>query len=397
MAPTTVVRIKKGRAKPLFYRHPWVFSGAVEKVDGEFQAGDVVDVVGAEGTFIGRGYINAESKIIVRLLSWDEDEPIDADFWRKRIGEALALRTGLLGLPALTNAYRVVFSEGDYLPGLIVDRYGPCLVAQFLTAGVGVWRDAILAALEEVCAPASIIEHNESSYQDVEGTSLGGLVRGAEVGGPTEIVENGLRFLVDVLGGQKTGFYLDQRENRLAACRLAAGKSVLDCFTYTGAFAVYAAKIGRAARVVAVDSSEGSLELARENARLNGVENVEFRHGDVSDEIRAIKTAGEKFDMVILDPPKLARTRVGVPKAVNKYREINLLAMQALSPGGALVTCSCSQHVSEDILARVVSEAAREIGRTVQVLEYRSQAADHPVSATCTETKYLKCLICRVL
>ncbi|MEW6359789.1 MAG: class I SAM-dependent rRNA methyltransferase [Planctomycetota bacterium] len=395
--PAATVRVRKGRAKPLFYRHPWIFSGAVERIDGEFEAGDIVDVLDHDGAFIGRGYINAESTILVRLLTWDKDECIDPDFWRRRISRAVEMRVGLLNLPARTNAYRLIFSEADFLPGLIVDRYGSCLVAQLLTAGVNARRDEILSILEEVCTPTTIIERNESSYQEAEGASPGGLARGAEIEGPVEINENGLRFLVDVWKGQKTGFYLDQRENRMAAAQLAEGKNVLDCFTYTGAFAIYAAKLGRASRVVAIDSSAASIELGRENARLNGVENVEFRQGDVTQEIRVLKESGETFDMAVLDPPKLAHSRAGVPKASKKYLETNLQAVRILKPGGILVTCSCSQHIDEATLVRLVNQAGREIGRDVQIIEYRAQAPDHPVSAACPETKYLKCLICRVV
>ncbi|NOZ23037.1 MAG: class I SAM-dependent rRNA methyltransferase [Planctomycetes bacterium] len=397
MTPTAVVRVKRGRAKPLFCRHPWLFSGAVDKTDGEFEAGDIVEVLDHNGAFIGRGYINAESRILVRLLTWDKDEPIDADFWRRRIADAVEMRVGLLNLPAKTDACRLIFSEADFLPGLIADRYGQHLVVQFLTAGVNARREEILDILEELCTPAAVFERNESSYQETEGTSPGGLVRGQRTGGPVEIAENGLRFLVDIENGQKTGFYLDQRDNRLAAARFAEGKSVLDCFSYTGAFAIYAAKLGGASRVVAVDSSEAAVELGRENARRNEVDNVEFRRGDVTEEIRALKESGETFDMAVLDPPKLARSRAGVARASKKYIETNLQAIRVLKPNGVLVTCSCSQHIDEDTFVRLVSRAGREMGRKVQIVEYRSQAPDHPVSAACPETKYLKCLICRVL
>ena len=394
--PTATVRVKKGRAKPLFCKHPWIFSGTVDTIEGDFQAGDIVEVVDITGKPIGKGYINAESKILVRLLTWDMQEQIDGQFWRRRLASAVDLRTDLLDLPAVTNAYRVVFSEGDGLPGLIVDRYGQSLVVQFLTAGMNVHRDEILAILGDLCAPTSVLQRSDPSYQAVEGVPAGGMISGKELTAPIEITENGLRFLVDVKNGHKTGFYLDQRENRLAASRLTKGRRVLDCFTYTGAFAVYADKIGGAAHVVAIDSSESAVELGRENARLNGAHNIEFRHGDVSSEIRAIKDTGETFDMAVLDPPKLARTRAGVARAGKKYRETNLLAMQVLKPGGILVTCSCSQHVSEEVFLRLINEAAREAGRNVQILEPRTQAADHPISAACPETKYLKCLFCRL-
>jgi len=418
------VVIKKGRAKPLFFRHPWVFSGAVEKIEGEFQGGDVVEVVDCNGQFIAKGYINAESKILVRLLTWEPDEVIDDNFWRRRIENAIHLRERILGLPINTDAYRLVFSEGDGLPGLIVDKYRDYLAVQFLTLGANRWREQILDILEDLVQPAGIIERRGAAFQEIirpaveqesteAGASEGGeaepdstrsdremersvLLRGNSPDGPIEIRENGLNFYVDIQRGQKTGFYLDQRENRLAVLKYCQEQSVLDCFSYSGAFAIYATARGQAREAVTIETSVPATNLAKQNAELNGVSNVEIRTGDVMNEIRRLKEEGKTFDMVILDPPKFARSRAGVPRACGRYREVNLLAMQVLKPHGIMVTCSCSQHVSEQQFARILNEAAREAKRKVRIIEHRSQACDHPVPASCVETKYLKCFICHV-
>jgi len=394
---TARVILKKGRAKPLFFRHPWVFSGAVEKIEGEFNKGDIVEVADSTGRFIARGYINPDSKILVRLLSWEADEAINDDFWRRRLERAVNLRERALALPMTTDAYRMVFSEGDELPGLIVDKYRDYLVVQFLTLGMNVWRETILNLLEEIIQPAGIIERGGGAFQETDDIpERGRLLRGSEPEGLLQITENGLSFLVDMRAGQKTGFYLDQRENRAAAVRYFQGRSVLDGFCYSAAFSIYAAVTGLASSVVAVDSSQRAAELARKNVELNGAANVEVRCGDLLDEIRAAKEEDRKFDVVILDPPKFARSRAGVPRACGRYREVNMLAMQVLNRGGILMTCSCSQHVSAVQFVRVLNEAARDAGRRVRIFESRSQASDHPVPASCVETHYLKCFFCYV-
>lgn len=389
--------LKPRRAKPFFLHHPWVFSGAVGRVEGTPQKGGLVRVVDSAGVFIGRGMFNADSQIIVRLVSWDEAEAVDAAFWRGKIEAAVRLRQEVLHLPDSTNAYRLVYSESDGLPGLIVDRYGEALVVQFLTAGMAAQQELVLDTLVELLHPRAIIDRSDEDTMDKEAIPFThGLRRGEAPAGPVEVQSDGLRFLVDLGAGQKTGLFLDQRENRLAAARHVKGRRVLDGFCYTGAFGLTALKLGGAASVLALDRSGPALELARRNAALNGLEAVTFENANVSEKLRVLKRAGERFGAVILDPPKFARSRPGVERALRAYRDINLLAMQLLEPDGILVTCSCSGHVSAEEFLLTLNDSAVEAHTTCQVLERRGQSADHPVISSCPETGYLKCLVCRV-
>jgi 23S rRNA (cytosine1962-C5)-methyltransferase len=397
MSTPPTLFIKPRRAKPFFMRHPWVFSGAVGRVEGQPEKGDVIAVADAEGRFIGRGLFNPDSQIIVRLVSWKQDEAVDDAFWRGRIESALRLRRDVLRLPESTNAYRLIFSESDGLPGLVVDRYADWLVAQFLTAGMAKRADLLLDLLMELAAPKGIYCRADDEAGEKESMELKrGVARGQAPEGPVEITCDGLKFLVDLAGGQKTGFFLDQRENRLAAARWMKGRTLLDAFCYTGAFAVTASKLGGAARVTAIDRSEAALALARKNLDLNGVMNVEVRPGQVADELRELRRAGRRFGAVVLDPPKFARGGQGVERALRAYRDINLMAMHLLEEDGILVTCSCSGHVGEGDFLMMLNEAASEAGVSAQILERRSQSADHPVIVSCPETLYLKCFILRV-
>ena len=397
MSTEPTLFIKPRRAKPFFMRHPWVFSGAVGRIEGTPAKGDVIAVADAEGRFIGRGLFNPDSQIIVRLVSWKPEEAVDDALWRARIDAAIRLRRDVLRLPDSTNAYRLIFSESDGLPGLIVDRYADWLVAQFLTAGMAKRADAILDLLMERAAPKGIYCRADEEAGEKESMELRrGIARGQAPEGPVEIASDGLKFLVDLAGGQKTGFFLDQRENRLAAARWVKGRTVLDAFCYTGAFAIAASRLGGAARVTAVDRSEAALALARKNLDLNGVMNVEVRPGQVADELRELRKAGRRFGAVILDPPKFARGGQGVERALRAYRDINLLAMHLLEEDGILVTCSCSGHVGEGDFLMMLNEAASEAGVSAQILERRSQSADHPVIVSCPETLYLKCFILRI-
>jgi 23S rRNA (cytosine1962-C5)-methyltransferase len=392
-----VVVLKPRRAKPFFLRHPWVFSGSVAELRGEATKGGIAAVRDASGRFVGRGFYNPDSQIRVRLFTWDEARAIDADFWRARLRAAVRLRTEVLRLPEVTDAYRLVFSEGDLLPGLIVDRYADVLVVQVLSAGVAARRELFLDLLMDATKPRGILERSEGDALAEEKLAPArGLVRGEAPEGPITIASDGLRFRVDPLHGQKTGFYLDQRENRLAAAPLMRGRRVLDAFTCTGGFAIAAEKLGGAAEVLAVDRSAASLEMARRNAALNGCERIAFRRAKVAEALRELKASGRRFDAIVLDPPKFARSRPGVPRALRAYRDINLLALQLLEADGVLVTCSCSGHVTPEAFADTLNAAAVEAGRRVQLLARRGQSADHPVAASCRESAYLKCLLCRV-
>jgi 23S rRNA (cytosine1962-C5)-methyltransferase len=280
---------------------------------------------------------------------------------------------------------------------LIVDRYAEFLVAQFLTAGMAAQREKLLDILVEMIAPRGAFERSDDETAEKEGLpAFNRLARGAAPSGPVEIHTDGLRFLVDVQAGQKTGFFLDQRENRVAAARYLKGRSVLDAFCYTGAFAVAACRLGGAAETLALDRSAAAVELARRNFELNAVGQAEARVAQVAEELRALKAARRRFGAVILDPPKFARSRPGLQRAFRAYRDLNLLSMQLLESDGILVTCSCSGHVSQEDFLLMLNDAAVEAGAAVQVLERRGQAADHPVISSCPETAYLKCFICRV-
>ena len=395
-AKLPMVYLKPRRAKPFFMRHPWVFSGAIGRIEGSPTKGSVVAVADDRGTFIGKGLFNPDSQIIVRLLTWERDEAVDAAFWRRRIERAVRLRRDVLDLSA-TQAYRVIFSESDGLSGLIVDKYGDYLVAQFLSAGMTAHREPILDCLTELLQPRGILHHGDDETAEKEAIAMPrGILRGEAPSGPLEVAVDGMRFLVDLAGGQKTGFFLDQRENRLAAAHYLRGRAVLDAFCYTGAFGITAIKAGGATELLAVDRSAPALELAQRNFELNGITNAQAHPAQIADELRTLKKAGRTFGGIILDPPKFSRSAAGMERALRAYRDLNLLAMQLLQDDGILVTCSCSGHVSPEMFLMMLNDAATEAGVTLQILERRGQSADHPVIASCPETGYLKCFIGRV-
>ena len=398
------VFLKRKRAKPVLQRHPWVFSGAIERIEGEVTDGDVVDVRDAGGNWLARGTLNRRSQIVVRLLTWRQDEPVDADFWRQRLERAIGARRALASDPT-TTAYRLVHAESDYLPGLIVDRYGPWLVVQFLTLGAERQKDVLTDLLVEmVNGVRGVYERSDVDVRAKEGLAeCTGLLRGEEPPESIEVVENGLRFLVDAREGHKTGFYLDQRENRARLPAFCGGVEVLDVFAYTGGFSVYAiapiaAMGGGASQVTLVDSSAPALELARRNLALNGLEqhSAEYVEGDVFSILRGYRASGRRFDVVVLDPPKFAHRERDVERATRAYKDINLLAFRLLRPGGTLFTFSCSGAVSADLFQKVVFGAAVDEERDVQIVGYLAQGGDHPVALTFPQGAYLKGLICRV-
>jgi len=392
------VILKRGRARAVRSRHPWVYSGAVQHIRGDPADGDVVTVRDAAGAFLARGYLNRRSQIVVRLLSWDKEEPIDGAFWARRI-QAAVVRRRDLARDSETTAYRLVHAESDLLPGLVVDRYGDYFVVQCLTLGIDARRGEICAALADSLSPIGIYERSDVDVREREGLPpVSGVVWGEAPPAEVKIREHGHRFLVDILHGQKTGFYLDQRENRQAVARYAAGREMLNAFCYSGAFSVYAASAGAGA-IVNLDASAEALALARRNAALNGVdrEGDTYVQGDVFRELRRYRDSRRSFDLIILDPPKFAPTRRHVDRATRAYKDINLLALKLLRPGGILVTFSCSGGIDAALFQKIVYGASVDAGCKVQVLERLSQGPDHPILLSFPESAYLKGLICRVI
>jgi|SoiMethySBSTD1v2_1073268.scaffolds.fasta_scaffold12865_2 23S rRNA (cytosine1962-C5)-methyltransferase len=386
--------LKRGREKSLKRRHPWLFSGAIEKLSGKPGAGDTVQIRDASGKSLGSAAYSPKSQIRARMWTFDANEEVDAGFFRRRIERALALREAL---PARrhTNALRIVHGESDGLPGLIVDRYADVLVAQFLAAGVERWRDPILDALSELTAAEAIFERSDAEVRKLEALPARvGFARGNRNASRCPIVEYGLNFRVDVEQGQKTGFFLDQRENRQRVRELAAGREVLDGFCYTGGFSI-AALAGGAKRVTAIESSAPALEVARENLAANPFDaaRVQFVQGDVFAQLRALRDRAAQFQMVILDPPKFAPSAAQVKNAARAYKDINLLAFKLLAPGGLLATFSCSGGVSAELFQSIVAGAALDAGADAKIVERFGAAADHPIALEFPEGEYLKGLL----
>jgi len=395
--PTATIVLKPKRARPFFGRHPWVLDSAVLRVDGAPADGAVVDLATHDGQFVGRGLWNSTSRLRVRLYAFDAATKLDDALWQARIEAAVGLRR-TLGLDDPAGAARLVNSEGDDLSGLIVDRYGDYLAVQVTALAMASRLDTICDTLQTLVAPRGILLRGaERGLAKLEGLHLADrLVRGSAPAGPIFVHEHGLRFGVDLAEGQKTGYYLDQRDNRHAAARYARGRRVLDMFCYSGGFSVAAAVAGRAASVLAVDSSAKAATLAKANADLNGAANVVVETADAFEKLDALLAGGERFGMVVLDPPKFARSRASLDDALRAYHRINRAALGLLEPGGILVTCSCSGSVSRDDFLQMLAGVAQRGRRPIQLLECRGAAPDHPVSASCLEGEYLKCVIARV-
>jgi len=381
------VKVNRKAAERAASGHPWIFSSdVVERAEAE--AGDVVRVVDPRGRLLGVAHYSSTSQITLRLLLTDKAEAIDRSFFLRRLSAAIGHRERVV---EGSDACRLVYSEGDLLPGLIVDRYGPYLVMQTLDQGMERARDLIVNCLTELLAPAGILGRNDASVRKLEGLPQETTVLAGDIPERVVIEMNGLKLEVDLLHGQKTGVYLDQRENYMAVSRHARGK-VLDCFTSAGGFALHAA--GRVESVEAVDSSAPALAIAEANARANAITNVQFRQADVFEFLAGIE---RRYGMVILDPPAFAKSRKSLEDAARGYKEINLRALRLLDVGGVLVTCSCSHHLSEAALLEIVAQAALDTGKTLRVVERRTQAGDHPILLTVPETHYLKCLILEVV
>ena len=397
------VFVKPNRDRPVRNRHPWVFSGAVARVEGDPADGDLVVVRSAEGEALAVGYWNSRSQIQVRLLTWEVDRPVDEAFWRVRLERALSGRAALASSTE-TTAYRLVNAESDGLPGLIVDRYGDWLVVQALTGGIECRKEMLAGLLADLLAPRGVYERSDVDVRTKEGLPpTVGVLLGQEPPELIEVLEDGRRFLVDVRAGHKTGFYLDQRENRallgalLRADAGAAERQVLNAFAYTGGFAVHALG-GGAGRVVNIDSAPEALALARRNVVLNGfaARDEDFIEANVFGALRAFRADGRQFDIIVLDPPKFAHTTRDIEAAARGYKDINLLAFQLLRPGGLLMTFSCSGSVSADLFQKVVFGALVDARREAQVLRHLGPGDDHPVALTFPEGAYLKGLLCRV-
>ena len=397
-AASATVCLQQGKDRPVRNRHPWIFSGAIARLDGEAAPGDLVEVVDVHGEWLARGYYNPKSQIVVRLLTWDRAEAIDEVFWEKRLARAEAGRADLKA-SSQTTAYRLVYAESDGMPGLIVDRYADWLVVQFLTFGVDVRREVLVRLLAERFSPRGILDRSDVAVRRQEGLPLRReLAWGEAPPAELEILENGLRFPVDLVAGQKTGFYLDQRDNRRFVRALSGGRRVLNAFSYTGAFGVYALS-GGAVHVTNLDSSVDALERAERVLTLNGFDpdgQALGIAGDVFAVLRALRDEGKQYDLVILDPPKFAKSQADLTAATRGYKDINLLALKLLAPGGWLVTFSCSGRVSPDLFQKIVFGASVDAGREVQILAKLGHAADHPILLSFPEGEYLKGLLCRV-
>lgn len=392
-----IIRLKSGKEKPVLHRHPWVFSGAIARVDGSPQPGDTVEVQSSRGEFLARGYYNPRSQIAVRLLTWDLSEAVDAGFWRRRLQAAIDRRRSLAESED-TTAYRLVNAESDGLPGLIVDRYGEWLVLQALTLGIDRCKPVLVDLLQELLAPRGIYERSDVDVRPREGLEAqSGTLAGDAPDEDLVIQEHGLRFRVDLVRGHKTGFYLDQRDNRRKLAAYCRNQEVLDAFSYTGAFGVYAGAAG-ARRITHLDSSAEALQRAEENAALNGQSDDlhEYVEGDAFRVLRTFRDQGRAFDLVILDPPKFAFSRAQVDAATRGYKDINMLGMRLLRPGGNLCTFSCSGAVSEELFQKVLFGASIDVGREARIVERLGPGEDHPVLLAFPEAAYLKGFVCRV-
>ncbi len=379
-----------GKEKRVLDGHPWVFRSDIKKTDAEAQPGCVVKVYAGNGRYLGQAFYNPQSQITLRFLTHGK-EAVDGAFIQSRVFRAVDYRR----LFADLKSCRLVFSESDSLPGLIVDAFGDVLCVQFLCLGIDRFREDVLDALTEALHPAAIYERSDAPVRELEGLNqTAGLLRG-QMPERVEILENGVRFLVDVKEGQKTGYFLDQKENRAAIAPFVRDKEVLDCFTHTGAFALHAAHFGAKA-VTAVDISEFACECARKNAELNGFTQIEFVTANAFDYLKEKSLSGPCFDVVILDPPAFTKSRATVDAAARGYKEINLRGMKLVRPGGYLVTCSCSQHMSPEAFLNVVKDAAKDARVSLMQVEYRTQGRDHPILPAAPETQYLKCGIFRI-
>ncbi|MFA7270287.1 MAG: class I SAM-dependent methyltransferase [Sterolibacterium sp.] len=394
--------LKPGRERSVLRRHPWLFEGAVERLAGRAHSGDTVEVVAADGRSLGRAAWSPDSRIRARMWSFDPAESIDDAFFKRRVADALARRTALPEL-AGQQGLRLIHAESDGLPGVVCDRYGDTLVLAFTSAGAEKWRGAIAAALLKQTGCARSYERSDADLRSLEGLAPRcGWLQGDATAEPLLIDEHGIRMTVDVMAGHKTGFYLDQRDNRRLTRELAAGRRVLNCFCYTGGFSLQALA-GGATHVLSLDSSGPALDAARCNLALNpqlAAERAAWREADVFDELRALRAADERFDLIVLDPPKFAPSPTHAERAARAYKDINLNAFKLLAPGGLLMTFSCSGGIGIELFQKIVAGAALDAGAIThmqaRVVRRLAAAADHPVLLDFPEGEYLKGLVCLV-
>jgi 23S rRNA (cytosine1962-C5)-methyltransferase len=387
----TTLTVYKQRLGPILGHHPWVFSGALKQIPEQLKSGEPVKLVDEQGVFLAQGYFNSYSQIAVRLWSWNEEEEINDEFFVKKIEAAYQIRKQYVDSKA-TDSYRLIYGENDLLPGLVVDKYADYLCVQFHNPGIESWKEMIVKALVSVVKPSGIYERSDMKVRGIEGAEPQVGVLFGEVPERIKIVENSLSFWVDVKGGQKTGFFLDQRDKRASLMKYCKDKRVLNCFSYTGGFSVYALA-AQAKNVVSVDSSESALNMVEENMKLNKLD--EKKSLAVATDVKEylLREEAKNFDVIILDPPAFVKDRRKVKEGLQGYRKINEAALRLLQPGGILVTCSCSAHVSLEDFRFMLSEAAGRARRTVQILETFTHGIDHPELVAFTEGEYLKCII----
>ncbi len=391
------VVLKKGKEKAVLHRHPWVFSGAIDGAKGKPQNGDIVRLVDAKGAFMAYGFYNDKSRVAVRLLEWDENIEVNEDWFRNKVAVAVASRGDILD--ENTNTCRLIFSESDYLPGLIVDKYAGHLAVQVLTSGIENVLPVIIDELHRLLKPESIFDKSDATSREHEGLkTTNAVLAGTHPPERVEVCENGIIYNINIAEGQKSGFYCDQRDNRKLLAAHAKGKKVLDCFSYTGGFTLSALKNG-AASVTSVDSSALAIETLKENIKLNGFDPAKLtaKQSDVNKQLRQFKDEGELFDIIVLDPPKYAPSRSALDRASRAYKDLNRLAMLLLNKGGLLATFSCSGAMDMETFKQVLAWAALDAGKQVQFIHQFCQPEDHPVRASFPEGEYLKGLLCRVL
>jgi len=386
--------LKGGREKSVLLHHPWIFSGAIDRITGNPTLGETVEIYSFDRVWLARGAYSPHSQIRTRIWTWARDEQINKDFFTRRIQQAVNSRAEF---KHETNSYRIVHGESDELPGIIIDRYGENLVFQILFAGGDFWKDWIVEVSRKITGASGAYERSDVEVRRLEGLEeRTGLIYG-KIDQPFELIENEIHFWVDLEKGQKTGFYLDQRHNRNRILDYAEGRRVLNCFCYSGGFSLYSIK-GGATEVVSVDSSAEALELAKRNIQLNGLaeEKAKWIEADVFQYLRLLRDRGEKFDLIVLDPPKFAPTASQAERAARGYKDINLLALKLLNPGGILFTFSCSGGISNELFQKIVAGAALDAGLHVRILERLQAGQDHPVALNFPEGEYLKGLICTI-
>ena len=391
------VKLKKGRDKSFNRKHPWIFSGAIDSIKDINTNGETVEIFSGDGKFLGYGSYSLHSQISVRVLSFNPEDQIDKDFIQKKIETAAQFRTQIINLET-TNAYRVINAESDSLPGLVVDKYGDFLVCQFLSAGAEFWKKETIEILFNIFNPTGIFERSDVEVREKEGLQqFKGILFGKDPEELIEIIENGNKFFVDINLGHKTGFYLDQRDNRKLLETFSSEKEILNCFSYTGGFSVYAIRAW-ASKVVNLDSSLEALSLAETNLTLNGIASSKYENvqDDVFKYLRKLRDTNKQFDVIILDPPKFAESVSQIEKASRGYKDINLLALKLLKKNGVLFTFSCSGHIVPELFNKIIADAATDAGREVHILKYLTQSPDHAMLTSFPEGLYLKGLVCKV-